>query len=306
MRHSFHGVAHTRRAHPCIERARVRRHAAHLMSESTPVPVGRLAALAAVVVAVLAIANAARAPHWRTLAPGIEFATMRGEPYCKSGPSTIALLRVDPAQVRLRMMHFLREPDHRPLAIDEWRRRSGATAVFNAGQFYPDLAYMGLFVSDGAMVSPKRHAGFRAALVAEPVGGDSARRPRARVLDLAHDSLDSDHPAWREVAQSFMLFDRDGETRVRQTDQVAGRTAVGEDGRGRIVVATSEGGYTLWDYARLLRRRDLELKQVMNMDGGHEAQMLIDSGGFRYTSFARDPSAGAPVPLPAVIAVLPR
>jgi uncharacterized protein YigE (DUF2233 family) len=277
------------------------------MSRATRVPVGRLAALAAVVVAGLAIARAARAPHWRELMPGVEFATLRGEPYCRSGSSAIALLRLDPARVRLRALHFLREPDHEPLTIAEWMHRTGAVAVFNAGQYYPDFTYMGLFVSGGEIVSKRLHPGFRAALVAEPDGRDSLRGRRARVLDLARDPLDADRPGWREVAQSFMLFDRDGAPRVRQSDQIAGRTAVGEDAEGRIVVVTSEGGYTLWDFARLLRGAHLGLANAMSMDGGREAQMVVDAGGLQYASYGRDPRGSpAPAPLPAVVAVMPR
>jgi len=277
------------------------------MSASTRVPVGRLAALAGVIVAVVAIAQAARTPHWRELAPGVEFGTLRGEPFCRTGSSAIALLRLDPRRVRLRALHFLRQPDHLPLTISEWRRRSGAIAVFNAGQYYPDYRYMGLFVSDGDVVSARPHGGFRAALVAEPSGADSTRAPRARVLDLLHDTLDTAHPAWRQVAQSFMLFGHDGAPRVRQSDQIASRTVVGEDEKGRIVVVTSEGGYTLWDFARLLHGAGLGMVHAMSMDGGHEAQLLIDMRGFRYASWTRDPATAVdPVPLPAVIAVVPR
>jgi hypothetical protein len=130
------------------------------------------------------------------------------------------------------------------------------------------------------------------------------------VLDLARERLDPDSLAWEEVAQSFMLFDRGGSVRVRQSDQVAARTAVAEDRAGRLVVITSEGGYTLWDFARLLKALPLGLAQAMAMDGGLEAEMIVSAGRFRYASFgAWEPGRGASdaprpaVPLPAVITV---
>src|SRR5262249_37659924 len=111
---------------------------------------------------------------------------------------------------------------------------------------------------------------------------------------------------WGELAQSFMLFDRGGHSRVRRTDQVANRTAVAEDLRGRIVVATSEGAYTLWDFGRLLAGSSLGLTHAMSMDGGREAELCVRSGSFRYANYARWEEAerghGA-VPLPAVVAV---
>jgi hypothetical protein len=239
----------------------------------------------------------------------VEFSTLRGEPYCRRGSSEIAVLRLDPASVRLRVLHYSREPDGVPLSIVEWQRRTRALAVFNAGQYYPDLSYMGLLVSDGVRVSKRMHPEFKAALVASPDDG----RPVARVLDLDHEPLDPADPGWRDVAQSFMLFDHRGRPRIRKSDVVANRTVVAQDGRGRILVITSEGGYTLWDFAELLRKAPIGLSHAMSMDGGYEAELCVSVPPFHYASFGQwrgegdAPDApGAKVPLPAVIAVVAR
>lgn len=271
-------------------------------------PLVRLAALAGVAVGAYAIARNGGAPHWRTIGPGMEFTTLRGEPYCRHGSSDVAVLRLDPSRVALRVHHFTRQPDHTPLTIVGWQRRTGALAVFNAGQYYPDLSYMGLLVSGGEVISAPPHPGYRAALVASPVDGSRS----ARVIDLRHEPIDPRQPAWREVAQSFMLFDRTGALRVRRSDQVANRTVVAEDRRGHLLVVTSEGGYTLSDFARWLRAAPLRASHAMAMDGGYEAELCVKSAGFRYASFGRwktdddDAAPGARVPLPAIIAVTAR
>ena len=284
----------------------------------TRIPVGRLAAIAAVAVSAIVLVQGVRGPHWKTLTPGVEFATIRGEPWCRSGSSTIALVRFDPARIRLRVLHCSSLPDRIPAPIATWMDRTQALAVFNAGQYYPDHSYMGLLISDGHKVSAKMHPSFQGVLVAEPTDtvrhGRGAtrgeRRPAlARVIDLERDSLDR-RAGWQEMAQSFMLFDRDGEMRVRRSDQVANRTVVAEDHEGRIVIITSEGGYTLRDFATVLREAPLGLAQAMAMDGGHEAQLCVRTGNFRYASFGRwrreddRPAAwDVQVPLPAVVAL---
>jgi uncharacterized protein YigE (DUF2233 family) len=270
-------------------------------------PIGRLVALVALVVGGIVVARGAARPPFRTVEPGVEFGLISGEPYCRWGSPQIAVMRLDPARVRLRVLHYSRQPERRPLSIVEWQKRSGALAVFNAGQYYPDLSYMGLLKSDGVVISPRRHPTFQAALVAGPAGHGS----RARVLDLSRHSLDARTPEWRQVAQSFMLFDVTGAVRARKSAQVANRTAVGEDASGRLVVITSEGGYTLHDFALLLQASSLKLTHAMAMDGGHEAELCVRSRNFRYASFGRwDPdgepeaaAAGTLVPLPAVITV---
>lgn len=244
----------------------------------------------------------ARALHWRELQPGVQFATFAGEPYCRMGSSRVAVLRVDPRLVRVRARHFSRLPRDRPPGILDWQRATGALAVFNAGQFYPDLKYMGLLVSDGDTVSRRTHPEFKAALVAS--GGKGPRD--ARVLDLEQTPLARER-GWSDVAQSFMLFDRDGEVRVRRTSRVAARTAVGEDRDGHLVVIVTEGGFTIAEFAEMLMKSPLGLTHAMSMDGGLEAELVVASGGFRYASFGRwtgDAEATAPgarTPLPAVI-----
>ena len=258
---------------------------------------------------VLSLVRQAGGPRWRTLRDGMEFTTLRGDRYCRRGSSEIAVLRLDPARVRLKVHHYSREPGGVPLSILEWQQHTGALAVFNAGQYYPDLSYMGLLVSDGVRVSKRLHPGFKAALVASPEDG----RLTARVLDLDRDPVDPETPGWRDVAQSFMLFERGGRPRIRKSDLVANRTVVAQDGKGRIVVITSEGGYTLWDFAQILQQAPIGLSHAMAMDGGYEAELCVNTPPFRYASFGpwKGPgdvaeAPGAKVPLPAVIAVVGR
>ncbi len=245
-----------------------------------------------------------RAPHWRTLQPGAEFATFTGSPYCQMGSATVAALRLDPRLVRVRARHWSQLGRAKPPGVLDWQRTTGALAVFNAGQFYPDLRYMGLYVSGGDTISARVHPGFQAALVAS--GGKGPRD--ARVLDLATSPL-SRESGWSDVAQSFMLFDRGGGVRVKRTTRIANRTAVAEDPEGHVVVLVTEGAYTLAGFAELLMKSPLRLTHAMSMDGGLEAQLVVASGSFHYASFGRWPKqgeAGAPgaqVPLPAVITV---
>jgi len=256
------------------------------------------------VVGLVAVWRGAQAPRWRALAPGVEFGSMSGAPYCRLGSSSVALLRLDPARARMRVRHFSRLPADEPPSIVEWQQRTGAIAVFNAGQFYPDWSYMGLLIERGDTVSARLHPGFQAALVAR----SSAPPRRAAVLDLARDPLPG-NGGWDEVAQSFMLFDRASGLRVRRSSHVANRTAVAQDARGHLVVVVSEGGYTLAEFGEMLMDAPLGLTHAMAMDGGQESELVVAAGAFRYASFGpwpRNEAASAPgarVRLPAVVTV---
>jgi len=230
---------------------------------------------------------------------------IRGEPFCRRGSSQIAVMRLDPNRTRLQVKHYTCQPEARQMNIIEWQRNTHALAVFNAGQYYPDYSYMGMLVSGGQVISHRLHPGYKAALVASPLG----KGPRACVLDLTREPLDPDSPRWREVAQSFMLFDESGALRIRKSSQIANRTVVAQDRQGRLLVFTSEGGYTLHEFAQVLRAQPLHISHAMSMDGGYEAELCVQIGNFRYASFGRwepdhdSDAPGARVPLPAVVAV---
>jgi hypothetical protein len=250
--------------------------------------------------------RSANALRWREVAPGLEFATLRGEPYCRTGSAGIAVLRLDPERVQLHVHHYSQTGGRRPLDVVEWQHLTHSVAVFNAGQFYPDFRYMGLLASGGRWLSRSPHPGYQAALVADRHGPGEG----ARVLDLSAYPSHPESLAWNEVAQSFMLFDSTGALRVRKSDRIANRTVVAEDRRRRLVVLVSEGAYTLADFAWVLQHSPLQLSHAMSMDGGREAELVVARGSFRYASFGAWPEndthpggVSARTPLPAVVSV---
>ncbi|KMY65665.1 hypothetical protein AAU61_21030 [Desulfocarbo indianensis] len=234
---------------------------------------------------------------WRQLRPGLEFALIPAEEIVRSGNAQLAALRVDPALYRFRV---LTSPQPETgFSAEEWLHRSGALAVFNAGQYAPDHSYLGLLVVDGQAqghVASKLDALF----MAEP--GDPAL-PQARVLDLRYSAFDLRTNPYRQIAQSHMLLDRFGQIRVRRSPLVANRTTVAEDDMGRVIVLVSEGGLTLWELATFLKDLNLGLRDVMSMDGAGESQLALRTNGFRYRQVGTP--TGSPDILPWPVTSLP-
>ena len=110
---------------------------------------------------------------------------------------------------------------------------------------------------------------------------------RARVIDLKYDQFRLGTTPYAQLAQSFMLFDHTGRKRVKKGNWVANRTAVAEDRKGRILVFVSEGGLTIWDFARLLQSSGLNLVKAMSMDGGYESELAVHTGNFDYVSYGQ-------------------
>src|SRR5262245_15990879 len=105
-------------------------------------PVRRIPALAASLVAVHVLIRRAPGPPWKPLRPGLEFAMLSGDPFCRRGSSQIAMLRIDPVRAQVRVHYFGMTAEKRPLDAVDWQRATGADAIFNAGQFTPDWSYL--------------------------------------------------------------------------------------------------------------------------------------------------------------------
>lgn len=247
---------------------------------------------------------------WSPLAPGIELGIAVAPEWCKSGSPAIAVVRALPANSMFDVHHFHDEHLVEGLTISDWRIRTGAVLAVNAGQYDENLKHLGHLISDGRELGIGRHATFKGIFVAE-TGRDG--RTRARILDLLTDKFNATAAKYACVLQSFMLFDHTGRKRVQDSGKLAARTILAQDYTGRIVIATSEGEYTLWDMASLLRGSDLNLKIAMSLDGGHAAQLSANGSDIHYDSSAArylgrgdaDPTLVYSPRLPAVLTITP-
>ena len=267
------------------------------------------------VAVVAALATQGAAPEWRTLAPGLEFALLDGGAGCRKGDCHVAVVRADPASWRPGLHHVGESQTAGSLDAAGWQERTGAAVVVNASQYYPDRRPMGLFVKDGHNLGTSLIPKWKGVLAADPDRAAGPGLAPTVLLDLDLDRFDAATTPYRVLLQSFMLLDRNGKKRVRKSDWHANRTVVATDKKGRLMLATTRGSWTLWELADWLARAPLlSVHQAMSLDGGFEAQMVIQAGKFEYESFGGyhvddrgDHSIpGVRVNLPGVLVIVPK
>jgi uncharacterized protein YigE (DUF2233 family) len=258
---------------------------------------------------ILATAEAAFATEllWESLAEGFEVTVWTPDEGCQAVPP-LYVVRIDPEHFRFAVYHYRTEGLASPLTLEDWLRRTGARALFNAGLFGEDFTYLGLLYKEGRPIGGRRHGQWQGLFVAEPFA-PGARK--ARVLDLRVDPFVEERPAYQEAAQSLMLLDREGTPRVRRSGKAARQTVVGEDRDGRLLVIMSKGPTPLWELAVCLRDEFGAISHAMAMDGGASSDVLIspELAGARSKKPwwpLVDGQGRRHIPLPTVIAVFPR
>ena len=285
--------------------------AALLLATALPVSVGAAVGTrpATAHAAQAASASSLSDPNWTPVGQGIAFARVEAARYCREGSPGIAVVRIDPDRCRIEPYHEREYLGVDPVGVQGWMDRLGAPVVFNAGLYDEARRHLGMLRRDGTRLESVAHTRWLALLVSGPKAPDL---PAAAILDLGQAAERAWAEQYRSAVQCMMLFDGQGEPRVRRSGNVASLTLVAADAAGRLLVFVTEGGYTLWESALLLREAGWGLNRAMALDGGRQASLAVEGGGVSYRSYARagaSPSAAdilrAATTLPAVVAVRP-
>ena len=245
---------------------------------------------------------------WEQLAGGVAVSVWNpGEP-CPGVPSLLAI-EIDPDLARFAIHHYAHEKLAQPPTIEEWQKRTGHDVIFNAGLFRENFAYLGLLYKDGRSLGSRRHTTWQGLFIAEPLASGVKK---ARVLDLAVEAFDEQHPPYLEAAQALMLLDRYRTIRVRQTGKRAYQTIIAETDKGRILIFKSRDVTSLYDIGRCLRDTLPVVRQAMAMDGGSSSDVLVSESLWQrdqqnenrvFWKALFGGSTSAHIPLPTVIGV---
>ncbi|MBM4139472.1 MAG: phosphodiester glycosidase family protein [Nitrospira sp.] len=266
-----------------------------------------------VVLALLLSLHVSRAESilWEPLANGLAVSVWLPGKSCPAVPSLLAI-DIDPDRTRFTVHHYAQEHLSHPPTIEEWHKRSSHAALFNAGLFRENFAYLGLLYKDGQSLGGRRHATWQGLFVAEPA---VAGLKSARVMDLTVEDFDEARPPYREAAQALMLLDHRRNIRVPQTGKRAYQTIVAETDRGHILIFKSRDRMTLYDIAQCLRDIMPSVRQAMAMDGGSSSDVLVSESLWQKDRHTEDylswktlfgGGSVAHIPLPTVIGVSPR
>ncbi len=192
------------------------------------------------------------------------------------GMERVTVVRLDPAQVRFRVLYTPGEARR----VSEWvssLRAAGQLPllVVNGGYFTPEYLATGLLVSNGRAYGTS-YSGFGGMFAVLPGGRVEVRWLVARPYDPTEVLV--------EAVQSFPVLVRPGGVLGFPPDADDGRTArrtvVAQDRSGRVLfIVAQDGFFSLHALARWLLESDLDLDVALNLDGGQSTGMYFWMGG---------------------------
>lgn len=203
---------------------------------------------------------------WQRLAPGLEIGEM---PVLvgREEVERLFLTRIDPALYEFR----LRVESNKDLAA--WMRDLRPVAVINGSYYNAALGPATPVVIDGVPSGPTDYDASHGAFVSST--------QRTAFVDLS--SLD-----WRELnadAETMMvsyptLLDANGANRAPESRWLASRSFLAEDVDGLVILGSApEGFFSLYRLGDFLKRTPVQLRYVLNLDGGPVACHGVSAGG---------------------------
>jgi hypothetical protein len=212
----------------------------------------------------------ARAPDsgWQPGRPGVELRHMQAEAAPDRAAVPLVIVRLDPAQVRLRVAYA---PD-RPRGLRGWFEARRPLAAINGSFFTPKYQATALLISDGS-ASGASYAGFGGMLSVAPDGGVSLQALRDQPYDPAEPI--------EQALQSFpmLVFPGGAPAAIEDDGRRARRSAVAIDRAGRLLLLVSPtSDFTLRGLADWLNQSDLDVDRALNLDGGSSTGLYLSDG----------------------------
>jgi hypothetical protein len=225
------------------------------------------------------VGSAVLSDSWQSAAPGMDVRQLvpNGDVF-----KTLVLTRLDP-NVYTFKAHY--RPGA-PLTLREWQvQLPDADLIINANFFHPDNTVVGMIITDegafgetlinrGGMFSIQGGIPVIQSLVQEPYDG--------RWLDHAVQGF-----------PSLMIGGAASQINPNE-NRASRRTSIAMDAQGRVVIiSTPLLGMGLYDISQYLAASDLQLMNVVNLDGGGSTMLEIGPINYQILSFD---------PVPAVLA----
>jgi len=261
--------------------------------------------------------------EWKSASEGLDF-SRTGIYRAGELVDIIATVKVNPETNKIRVFNGNTKTGTEAFWIENWQKKTGALAMINSNQYMADPYYYpcALVICDGEQKGPKFNQFSSGMLLAEP-NDLEGKLKKIDLLDFDYDKFDYKTTPYTQGVQHWpILLDREGKIKVNETDWQANRTVVAKTKEDEILFMTTEGGYfTLYNFGRFLKESNqrtdngFNIHTAMNMDGGYEANMVVETSSLSYLTYGEFETQGkgkdltvfdVKLSIPGVIGVFPR
>jgi len=208
--------------------------------------------------------------RWQSIARGVEYGRFhisQGD-----GNGVLHVLRIDPAQARLKLM-LASQHDRKNRTTAGWCDEFRLIAAINAGMYLPDyLTNVGYMRNGSHLQNPRWNRKYKSVLAFDPL---KAELPPAVMIDLEEPDAKQKTVDYRSVVQNLRLMKNSGINVWEKSDKKWSEAAVGMDKMGRVLFIFCRTPFTMKEFNSKISSIGLDVTRMMHMEGGPVAGMSI-------------------------------
>ncbi len=210
---------------------------------------------------------------WKTLESGLELGTFHSPGYPDSIKATIYILRIDPSRYSLQLFCSSAPDQGKALSAKQWCKRKHLVAAINASMYQQDYKTSVSLMKTAVHTNNSYMSKDKTILVFNPRSADV---PLFRIIDRQCDDFISLKRNYTTFIQSIRMISCTGKN-VWSQGQSWSIASIGADKSGKILFIFSGTPHSVHDFSNILLALPINIDRAMYLDGGHIAQMAIET-----------------------------
>jgi hypothetical protein len=211
---------------------------------------------------------------WKTLESGLELGTFHSPGYPDSVKATIYILRIDPAIYSLNLFCASAPDQGKTLSAKQWCKKEHLVAAINASMYQEDYK-TSVSLMKTAVHTNNSYLSKDKTIIAFNPRKESV--PNFRIIDRQCDDFTILRHDYSTFIQSVRMISCTGKN-VWTQGQAWSIASIGSDKNGKVLFIYSSNPHTVHDFANILLTLPINIDRAMYLDGGHIAQMAIQTG----------------------------
>lgn len=223
------------------------------------------------IVLLLSCATYAQTTTWKNVDKGFDVGKYKSPQPSLYGTSVITILKIDPEEYNFNI--FSDKAD--PKTAHEWADEKKLIAVVNAGMYDRNGVNMGYMQEYNSLFNPKMNSD-NATLAFNPKDNSV---PSVQIIDMVEGDWNKLALKYNSFTQSIRMVTLSGKNVWSQTELMWSVVVVAIDKKGNVLFIHCRSPYTMHDFVNILLGSDLNISNVMYLEGGPEASMYIEHNG---------------------------
>jgi uncharacterized protein YigE (DUF2233 family) len=247
---------------------------------------------------------------WRMLEPGLEFAELELPVPSAIGDSRLTVLRIDTASFELKLLNATAPGQGQPLSAREWCKREGLIAAINASMYQTDFKTSIGLMRTASHVNNGHLNRDRAVLAFDRLSEEVSP---VDIIDLTCQDFQRLRPKYGSMVQSIRMVSCNGTNTWQRQPRRWSTAAIAIDKQRHVLFLHCRSPYSTHDFIEGLLALPLEIEKAMYVEGGPEAQLYLNAGGFEFervgsfeSGFMESDGNTGAWPVPNVVAVVRR